>query len=911
MTVPWHTMETHEVIGRLRTDYHRGLTEPEAARRLERNGPNVLEKEAGPGVIEIFAGQFKNSMVLLLLFAAGVALCLGETADALAIMVIVVANALLGFVQEYRAERALEALAKMSAPQAKLIREGCEKSIPSEEVVPGDVVILEAGDRVPGDVRLIEAFGLEADESALTGESFPVRKSAESVENPKADLGDRPCMTYFGTVITRGRARGVVVATGMETEIGKIARMLQESERELTPLQTRLEELGRLLALGCILICGVVAASGMARGEPAFRMFLMGVSLAVAAIPEGLPAVVTVALAVGVKRMTAKAAIVRKLPAVETLGCATVICSDKTGTLTQNVMTVREIWADGMTFHIEGVGWDPSGRLFLEGRSVRPRENTGLMLTLLAGVLCNNSKIQMVRHYRRRGAHNGWQVWGDPTEAALLVAGERAGLDLELLVARCVRIAENPFESSRRMMSVVCEDPKGRVVYAKGAVETILEKCSFILTGGRVFPLSTELRQQVLKQAGDMADRALRVLAFAVRKLERYTGADPEEDMTFVGLSGMFDPPRPEVIEAVARCRAAGVRTVMITGDHPGTAKQVALEIGLYDGDSPVVTGGDLDAMDDRELLTVAATATVYARVTPLHKLRLVRALKRLGHVVAMTGDGVNDAPAVREADIGISMGLTGTEVTKEASCLVLADDNFATIVRAVEEGRAIYDNIRKFIRYLLACNVGEVLVMFLGALVGAPMPLIPIQILWVNLMTDGLPAVALGLDGPEPDVMNRKPRPPGEGIFAGRLGIKVLTRGILIGVTTLLVFLWKLDSGASLVAARTHAFAVLVMCQLFHVFDCRSERRTPLEVGLFSNPLLLLAVASSAGLLLAAIYSRSLQAVFQTQPLGLEDWAVVIGASAIGSILVTFRRRILRVTGAVSRTVRMGRRHR
>jgi len=909
--IPWHAMETQEVIQRLRTDYHRGLTQSEAARRLERNGPNVLKKTAGPGVLEIFASQFKNFMVLLLLFAAGVAFCLGETADAVAIIVIVVANAVLGFIQEYRAERALEALARMSAPQAKLIREGCEKSVPSEEVVPGDVVILEAGDRVPGDVRLIDVFSLEADESALTGESFPVRKSAEPVENEKSGLGDRPCMTYFGTVITRGRARGVVVATGMDTEIGKIARMLQETESELTPLQRRLEELGRLLAIGCILICGVVAASGMARGEPAFRMFLMGVSLAVAAIPEGLPAVVTVALAVGVQRMAAKAAIVRKLPAVETLGCATAICSDKTGTLTQNVMTVREIWADGVTFHVEGVGWDPSGRLLLDGRPVRPRANTGLMFTLLAGVLCNNAKIQMVRQSGRGRVHSRWQVWGDPTEAALLVAAERAGLDRELLGSRWVRVAENPFESSRRMMSVVCEDSNGRMVYAKGAVETILEKSSFILTDGRVLPLSTELRQQVLKQADEMADRALRVLAFAVHKVEGHTTADPEAEMTFVGLSGMFDPPRPEVAEAVARCREAGVRTLMITGDHPGTAKQVALEIGLYDGKSPVITGVDLDSMDDRELLTVAATANVYARVTPLHKLRLVKALKRLGHVVAMTGDGVNDAPAVREADIGISMGLTGTEVTKEASCLVLADDNFATIVRAVEEGRAIYDNIRKFIRYLLACNVGEVLVMFLAALVGVPMPLIPIQILWVNLMTDGLPAVALGLDGPEPDVMNRKPRPPGEGIFAGRLGIKVLTRGILIGVTTLAVFMWKLDSGASLAVARTHAFAVLVMCQLFHVFDCRSERRTPLEVGLFSNPLLLLAVASSAGLLLAAIYSRSLQAVFQTQPLSAEDWAVVIGASAVGSILVTFRRRILRITGAVSRAVKVGRRHR
>ena len=831
-------------------------------------------------------------MVLVLLGATLLSGVLGEYTDALVIIGIVLVNAVLGFMQEYRAEQSLEALRELTAPMARTLRDGVRHEVPAEQLVPGDVVMIEAGDRIPADIRLSEVRQLSVNEAPLTGESEPVVKQAEALEDAGISLGDRYNMAFMGTMAVGGRASGVVVATGMQTEMGRVAHLIQEAEEEDTPLQKRLEQMGRYLVAVCVLICGVVVVLGLAQGLPAYKMFMAGVSLAVAAIPEGLPAVVTIALAVGVQRMVRKNAIVRRLPAVETLGCATVICADKTGTLTQNKMNVREIWVGGQSFQVEGEGYVPQGEFRTGNSQVKPGQEPGLTLALTVAILCNNAQLRKGNAEVKpmwRGGRAQWDIYGDPTEGALLVAGARAGLWREDLERQLKREGEVPFDGIRKRMSVFYSGGKSPVMYVKGAPEGIMDRCSQIYYADQVVDFSRQLKEKVAAQIESMAGLALRNLAVAYRpvlSLPRNNGENMEENLIFIGIFGMMDPPRPEVLPAIQKCHTAGIKTVMITGDHKTTAMAIARMLRLLPPRGNVMTGAELDQQSDAQLEKAVQDTYVYARVTPEHKLRIVRALKRAGHVVAMTGDGVNDAPAVKEADIGIAMGITGTDVTREAASLVLADDNFTTIVNAVEEGRGIYDNIRKFIRFLLVCNTGEILTMLIAMLVGLPMPLKAIQILWINLVTDGLPAMALGVEPTEKGVMERAPRSPQEGILARGLWQKIVGRGTLIGVTTVVVFAWALAQGMELDLARTMAFATLIMTQLFYVFDCRSESNGIWQSGLFTNLWLVVAVCFSFGLLLIVLYHPPLSVVFGTMPLYAEHWFIIISASVLPTLI-------------------------
>lgn len=882
----WHTLEDAEVCSLCRTDPDGGLDAAEAKRRLQEFGANELtEKKAVPPLV-LFLQQFKDFMVLVLAGAAVLSGVLGEVADTVTILTIIILNAVLGFVQEYRAEKSIAALKKMAAPTAKVIRGGAIGEVKARDLVPGDIILLEAGGRVPADVRLLEANALSVDESMLTGESTAVRKHALPLTGMALSIGDLKNMAYMGTNVTDGRGRAVVVATGMATEMGRIADLIQAVEEEMTPLQQRLEQLGKLLVGGCVLVCLVVVATGLLRGEPLLTMVMAGISLAVAAIPEGLPAIVTVALAVGVQRMIKRKALVRKLPAVETLGCTNVICSDKTGTLTENKMTVRKIYAGGVLYYVSGVGYTPEGSFTAGEDTVNPREAETLMKTLEYGVLCSNAALKAVTvsgEEERSSQH--WEIFGDPTEGAIVVAAGKAGIRRDELNRRYPRRLELPFDSTRKRMAVACADTDGKqIICVKGAADIVLDLCREIRTDKGVRLLTEKDRQTILAANEGMAKEALRVLAVAgkrVADLAPDTAPEVvENELVFYGLVGMIDPPRLEVKIAVAKCREAGIRVVMITGDHPTTATAIAREINLLRDGRAVLAGREMEQIPDDELQERVAHTTVFARVSPHHKLRIVKALEASGQVVAMTGDGVNDAPAVKEAGIGIAMGITGTDVTKEASSMVLLDDNFATIVAAVEEGRAIYANIRKFIRYLLSCNTGEVLTMFLAALMRLPLPLLPIQILWVNLVTDGLPALALGVDPASSDIMQHPPRGSGESVFAHGLSGKILTRGILISFATLGVFAYTLTT-ADLAAARTAAFATLIMTQLFHVFDCRSESKFIWQIGLFTNLYLVAAVIISEILFLLVVYVPYLQAVFATVPLAAADWLLVVLASA------------------------------
>ncbi len=903
---PWAAAGLDDLAAELETDLDRGLAPTEAAARLELFGPNEIGGRPPPSPVRIFLSQFTDFMVLVLIAAAAVSLLLGDAGDTAAILAIVVLNAVLGFIQEYRAERAMEHLRELAAPTARVVRGGSpEETIPAAAVVPGDVVLVEAGDRVPADMRIIEAHGLQAQEAALTGESAPVQKSASAPKDP-AGTADLPNVLFMGTEIVAGRGRGLVVATGMETEFGKVAGLIQGAGGDPTPLQSRLSELGRYLVLACLAVSALVVWAGLLRGEELYDMILAGVSLAVAAIPEGLPAVVTIVLALGVQRMIRRNVIVRKLPAVETLGCATVVCSDKTGTLTENEMTVRRLWTPARSYIVTGQGFDLRGTIRPDPREGPAADDAALRLILAGGVLCSNAHLEGSGN-RRRGRVT---VRGDPTEGALLVAGAKAGLLRAALQKRFPRTAEIPFSSERRRMTTVHRwDGDRTAVFCKGAPDTILELSTHwhAVSGAR--PLSPAERDRILAASDAMAGAGLRVLGVAYRILPGPPSASDlgsgmvETGLVFAGLVGMSDPPRREARGAVEVCRRAGVKVTMITGDHPATAVAVARELDLFDPKLPaerqVVTGRELDRMSDRTLAHRAPECRVYARVSPGHKLRIVRALRRRGEVVAMTGDGVNDAPAVREADIGVAMGQTGTAVTKEASDMVLTDDNFASIVAALEEGRVIYDNIRRFIRYLLACNTGEVLTMLLGAVFRLPLPLLPIQILWVNLVTDGLPAMALGLQAPEADVTSRPPRSPRESIFARGLGFKILVRGVIIGLSTVAAFVWTLKAaGQDLSVARTVAFATLVLCQLVHAYDCRSDRRAYFEVPLSSNWYLVGATTISLLMLLAVIYVPAARPFFRTAPLGPAEWALVVAASTWGQVVLGLRRGFLRRSG-------------
>jgi len=905
----WYTRQGQEVITYWHTDQYEGLASSEVKNRLKKFGYNEMVEKQRPAWWKRLIAQFQDFMVLVLLAATLISAFLGEYADAVTILIIVIFNAILGFVQEYRAEKSMDALKKMAAPTAHVIRNGILQQIVARELVPGDILVLESGDKIAADARLIDVQSMEVEEAALTGESLPVRKLANKQYDENSSLGDRKNMVYASTSIVKGRGKAVVCATGMVTEVGRIADMIQESTHESTPLEKRLESLGRWLVWGCLVICLIVVITGVAKGEPLFLMCMAGISLAVAAIPEGLPAIVTVALALGVQRMIKCNAIIRKLPAVETLGCTTVICSDKTGTLTQNAMTVQKIFTNSSLYEVTGTGYDIKGNFFLNKQEIEPRKDKCLVQCLEISVLCNNSILKNnnvgISGLWRSGVSSGWSITGDPTEGALVVAAAKADIWRKEMERHQRRLVENPFESERCRMSVVYENSNQYVVYVKGAPDVILGLCRYYSKNSGIVGLTDAIKSEILVANEEMTQQAFRVLAVAYRQIGKnevnHREADLEKELIFVGLIGMIDPPRPEAKQAIALCRRAGIRTVMITGDHRNTAVAIAKELEMFNNDSnQALTGADLDSLTDEALGKIVNTVTVYSRVSPAHKLRIVRALRGHGHIVAMTGDGVNDAPAIKEADIGIAMGINGTDVTKEAASMVLADDNFATIVAAVEEGRGIYDNIRKFIRYLLSCNLGEVLTMFIATLVGLPLPLLPVQILWVNLVTDGLPAMALGIDPNDHHIMNRQPRNPREKVFSRGLSRKIIARGLQIGISTVLVFAGVYLLKNNIAEARTMAFCTLVFSQMFHVFDCRSELFSVFEIGLFKNKYLLVATGCSICMQLLVVYHPFMREVFATVPLTLVDWGIILGISGWTFIIgatrhVFFRKRVSR----------------
>ena len=863
-----------------------GLSSLEASARLQKFGYNELKGKKKKSPIIIFLSQFNDFIIWVLIAATIISELMGEKADAITIFIIVIMNGVMGFIQEYRTEKSLEALKDLASPTARVIRDGKLSVIKARELVTGDVIDIGAGDRIPADCMVIFGDGLHSDESILTGESVPVEKVIF-----KGNGQDKhTSLIFMGCNITAGKGRAKVIAVGMNTEMGKIANMLEGIDNEMTPLQKKLDGLGKIIVYGCLVICAVVTFVGVLRGHEFTQMFLVGVSLAVAAIPEGLPAIVTVSLSIGVQRMMKRKALVRKLPAVETLGCTNIICSDKTGTLTQNKMTVKKVFTLGRSYTVTGDGYGTDGRIEYDKAHVSLREDKGLMQLLECFVICNNSSIQ--RNISSRG--KAAEASGDPTEIALMVLAAKEGINKDEINVKYNIIKEYPFDSERKMMSVLCTYKNERYLFVKGAPEIIIKRCTDALENGFKVEMKKSLAEKITKANNSMAEEALRVLAGAYKKLEVSSSEADESHLTFLGMAGMIDPPREEVKDSIIECRTAGITPVMITGDHKLTAMAIAQQLRMTDKDSLVLTGDEIENMSDSALEKVISRARVFARVNPSHKYRIVKCLKKQGKVVAMTGDGVNDAPAIKEADIGIAMGITGTDVTKEASSMILMDDNFSTIVAAVEEGRVIYDNIRKFIRYLLSCNIGEVLTMLIASLLDLPLPLLPIQILLVNLATDGLPAMALCMEPGEKDVMLRRPRGKKESIFSDGLWGKIVVRGIMIGLCTVIAFtLSLLLFGGDETLAKTICLCTLVLSQLFHVFECKSERHSVFQVGFFSNMYLVYAALSSTILLLLTVYLPWLQNIFSTKGLNLFQWVIVLifsGTISLVSSLFWYR---------------------
>ncbi len=855
-----------------------GLSEEQAEESLDINGYNRLAEAKKNNTMKIFMGQFKDVLVMILLVSTVVSVILGEIYDAVTIILIVLINAILGFIQEFRTEKTLEALKNMTAPTAKVFRNDVLTEIPAAEIVPEDVFEIEAGDRVPCDGVIISSKGLFADESILTGEAVAVEKTTGGIIS-KTDTLNLPHMAYMGTVITKGNARCKAVATGMKTQMGKVSGMLDEIEEEDTPLQKKLAELGKIVAVICIVVCIIVFLAGVIRGEPIFDMLMTGITIAIAAIPEGLPATVTIALALAVGIMLRKNALVHKLHSVETLGCASVICSDKTGTITENKMTVTKIAILNREFDVLGSGYKIAGEIQDKGIKADLNKYPPLKELLTCSVLCNNAQISRfktngVRNLQTSISRGEWVTVGDPTEIAMLVSSAKIGVTQDSLKDTFKRVDEIPFDSETRCMKVIVENTSGeKICYAKGALDVILAQCDYILTQNGVVPLSQHFRAEIIQKNDELARKALRVLAFASKSLSS-NGSDTGSSLTFIGLMGMLDPPRAEAKRAIRICAKANIKTVMITGDHKVTACAIATQAGIMKEDSLAMTGEELSRLSDEKLAEVIEKVAVFARVNPADKLRIVRAFKKKGHVVAMTGDGVNDAPAIKEADIGVSMGISGTDVTKQAADVILLDDNFATLVSAVEQGRTIYSNIRKFVRYLLSCNIGEVITMFLGIIMGLPMVLLPTQILLVNLVTDGLPAVALGLEPIEESVMHKSPRKSTDGFFSNGLMSRIVFRGILIGLGTLGSFVAMARLGYNLNVCRTAALFTLVMSQLMHVFECKSEEKSIFSVPYLNNLFLIFAVIISAAVLGAALYIPALQLVFSTVPLSFNQLA-------------------------------------
>lgn len=917
----WHNLDVTEVVSSLGSN-DEGLTPEEAEERLAQYGPNELREEKKKiSVWSLVGEQFKSTLIIILMAAVVISVGVGvvsyepgaglpeEITDAIVIFAIVIACVALGVVEEYRSEKAMEALKKMAALTATVVRNGADVEIPARDVVPGDILVLSTGDRIPADLRLIEASNLRTDEASLTGESTPVEKVTKVIEAAEVAIGDRKNMVYSGTTVTYGRGKGVAVATGMQTEFGKIAAMLQEVGEEKTPLEKNLDRVGKWLGYACLAVVAIVVAIELVRasigpegitGDVVLKMFIWGVSLAVAAVPEALAAVVVISLSLGVRRMVKRHALIRRLSAVETLGCTTVICSDKTGTLTQDQMTVRQIYAGGRLMNVTGVGYEPRGQFQLDGKAIDVSQDMAVQTLMRINTLCNDTRLV--------SADGVWGIKGDPTEGALVVVSAKSGLLQEEANRRFPRIDEIPFSSERKRMTTIHDTPEGRVAYSKGAPEIVLDSCSYVLIDGEEKPLAEEDKTGVLDTARQMAGDALRVLGMAYRKLPEVptNKEDSEKGMVFVGLAGMIDPPREEVKEAIGLCDKAGIKSVMITGDHKLTAMAVAKELGILKK-GVALTGAELDKLTDQVFENNVEDVEVYARVSPAHKLRVIEAFDKKGEIVAMTGDGVNDAPALKKADIGVAMGITGTDVSKEAAAMVLTDDNFASIVAAVEEGRGIFQNIKKYLIYLLSCNVGEVLIMFVAGLMGMALPLLAIHLLWINLTTDGLPALALSVDPSDPDIMEQPPRDPKSTIFSRNMLVTIGAIGVAMAATMIPMFMWKVTSeGGSwrdlsnplIPEAQTMVLCTMVLFELFTVLACRSEIHSFFKLGPLRNKWLIYANLVSLALLMGVLYIPALNGPFHVVHMGAEDWIWIVPVSISGFLTVEIVKLIYRRIG-------------
>ncbi len=848
---------------------YKGLSDKEAAKRLLKYGRNELQEIKKESLLSKFLRQFKQFMILLLIVAAIVAAFLGEILDTIMIFTIVLMLGVLGFVQEYKAEKAFEALKKLVSPKARVMRDGAVRMVDVHEVVPGDIILLETGDRVPADGKVVESIDLSIDEAPLTGESVPVRKDTKTRNK-----------VFTGTVVVAGRGKAIIEKTGMETEIGKIASMVQFVEIERTPLEMDLDRMGKHISIGVIALCTIIFITGVLHGFEIFSMFLTAVSLAVAAIPEGLPAVVTISLALGVQRMSKRNAIVRKLKSVETLGSADIICTDKTGTLTKNEMTARKVFVNNRIIKVGGSGYEPRGEFTCNGKPVEIDGETELLMRM--GALCNTTHL-------REDQKGSWSIIGDSTEGALLVLAAKAGMWRDELLKKWPETGELPFDSERKRMTTIHREKQKTVAYLKGAPESVLEISSKIIENGKIRKFTSEDKERINKINDSLTSRGYRTLAFGYREINRvkFDLESIEQDMVFVGIVGMMDTPRKEVKPALDLCRPAGIRVIMVTGDHPLTAKTIAEELGI--GNGRVITGEQIDKMSDEQFSSALGEVSIFARVSPAHKLRIVNVLNEKGDVVAMTGDGVNDAPALKKSDIGVAMGITGTDVAKESSDLILTDDNFATIVSAVEEGRGIYENIRKTLAFLVSGNIAEMAVIFIAVLLGMPLPLIAIQILWINLVTDGLPAIALAADPISKDVMDRPPRRKGENIWKG-MGIFIFEYPVIITVLILGTFVMIFQD--DLVLAQTMAFTMIVMFEKTEAFSCRSLEK-PVLRHLLDNKWLVYATLLTIILHLMILYIPMLNELFHVKPLGIEEWSLIIALSLFSFFYLEVRKYI------------------
>jgi Ca2+-transporting ATPase len=873
----WYRRSPQEVADELNVKLSVGLSTGEARKRIEEYGPNELKEEQGKSLMSKIIAQFSDFLILILMSAALISVFVGETKDAIVIMSIVVVNAMLGLYQEGKAEKALESLKKMASPTAKVLRDGKTQEIPAAQLVPGDVVILETGDIIPADLRLVESSNLKIEEASLTGESVPSEKKASMELADVTPLGDRRNMAYMSTIVTYGRGNGVVVETGGSTEIGKIATMIQSIDEESTPLQKKLNQLGKILGITVILVCIAVFGIGLIQGRDLLEMFMIAISLAVAAIPEGLPAIVTIVLAIGMNKMVERNAIVKKLLAVETLGATSVICTDKTGTLTQNEMTVVKLFTNDRIVDVEGSGYEPEGKFLVEGNEIKIEELKGLNLLLTISALVNDAKLEE--------KEDQFRIIGDPTEGALLTLSEKGGIDSKTLNGKYPRVKELPFDSERKMMTTFHEIAgKDEIVsFTKGAPDIIINRCNKILLGGDVIKLTDDVRKKLLDQNTAFSRDALRVLALAFREYKKVpeepSSEEHENDMIFVGLTGMIDPPRPEARDAIAKCKNAGINTIMITGDYKETAFAIAKDLGLADKEEQAMMGSKIDSMSDEELREVVKDTKVFARVSPEHKVRIVTALRANGDIAAMTGDGVNDAMAIKKADIGIAMGITGTDVAKNTADMILTDDNFASIVSAVEEGRIIFSNIKKFVYFLLSCNIGEILLVFISILLNLPVPLLAIQLLWLNLVTDSFPALALGVEKGEPDIMDIPPRDPDEAILDRRMLMGVSFQSLAVAGASLAAYLTALGAYGveNIVEVRTITFTTLILSELLRAYSSRSQKYTLFKIGIFSNKKMLLATAGAFLLLMAVLYIPFMNDIFYTFPLNGGDWTIVL----------------------------------